>query len=292
MARPLRVVSLLYRACSRSLFPSVSGHSCRFASRDSMYNSDEPEEDFELEDLEDRLQAVVDMERKKRKTLKYHKMKRKMTPSGAPDRKLTWEAIDQIRYLKQEQPYEWTVERLAEGFSVTPDVIQRVLRSKFVPAPGRKTKQDAKVMAAHYQQGLPSGATEPGRPKLPGDRSSTALPPGSREVGLVPVADRTLNPGSISSGSLAKMSPPVSVQPHQVTAGVRKGAKVTIRPSEEDVRTSNTIPEEDGEYEESWDGNTLTEEKLEKFIDMKKPPPVVQVGNEFFDADGVFLFKI
>lgn len=36
-------------------------------------------------------------ERKAQKTVKYHIMRRKMTPAGAPERRLTWEAIDQIR---------------------------------------------------------------------------------------------------------------------------------------------------------------------------------------------------
>lgn len=35
--------------------------------------------------------------RKRQMTVKYHMMRRQMTPSGAPHRKLTWSAIEQIR---------------------------------------------------------------------------------------------------------------------------------------------------------------------------------------------------
>ena len=44
-----------------------------------------------------RLSHVFSVERKRQKTVKYHIMRRQMTASGAPQRKLTWEAIKQIR---------------------------------------------------------------------------------------------------------------------------------------------------------------------------------------------------
>ncbi|CAM4638204.1 unnamed protein product [Caretta caretta] len=50
------------------------------------------------------------------------------------------------RYLRQAFPEEWPVARLAQGFGVSPDVIQRVLRSKFSPPLERRMKQDAKVL--------------------------------------------------------------------------------------------------------------------------------------------------
>ncbi|XP_044065568.1 neugrin [Siniperca chuatsi] len=312
MARPLQVISFLSRLSALSVLPSLSLNGCRFASRGaskarmgqshghkdrvsnrtSRYSDEMSNEEPGLEDVEDKLQALVDEGRKRQKTVKYHILRRQMTPPGAPQRKLTWDAIEQIRYLKQEQPDEWTVERLTEGFSVTPDVILRVLRSKFVPAPERKAKQNAKVMSGLSQQVLPSGAgTAQDRLKLPGNRASAVLPPGSREGAVVPVAEQTLMLRGESSGSLAKSPAPVTVLPTQFRAGISKDAPVT-RPTEEDSTTNTNPTEEDKEDEESWDGLVLTEEELEEFMEMEKPSPVEQVGNDFFDAEGNFLYRI
>lgn len=192
-----------------------------------------------------------------------------------------------FRYLKQEQPDEWTVERLAEGFSVTPDVILRLLRSKFVPAPERKAKQDAKVIAGLGQQVLPSGAgTVQDGLKLPGNRTQAVLPPGRRDGAVVPVADQALM--LRGEGSLAKSPAPVAVLHTQLRGDLSKDASVT-RSTEEDRTTDTNLTEED---EESWDGRVLTEEELEEFMEMENPSPVVQVGKDFFDAEGSFLYRI
>ncbi|KAM9350648.1 neugrin [Symphorus nematophorus] len=311
MARPLQLLSLLSRLGSLSVRPPVSINSCRFTSRGasrvwtgqrhedrdnrvsnraSRYRDEMSDEELGLEDLEDveeKLQALVDAGRKRQRTVKYHILRRQMTPSGAPQRKLTWDAIEQIRYLKQEQPDEWTVERLAEGFSVTPDVILRVLRSKFVPTPERKAKQDAKIMAGLRQQALPSGAgTGQDRLKLHGHHTSAVLPPGSRDGAVVPVADQTLMLRGEGSGSLAKTPASVTVLPSQFRAGFSKDVP------EEDSSTNTNPPEECREDEESWDGQVLTEEELEEFMEMEKPSPVVQVGKDFFDAESNFLYRI
>ncbi|XP_041801564.1 neugrin [Chelmon rostratus] len=318
MARPLRLLSLLYKSGAQFVTPSASINSWRFASRGasnawtgqskvhrdrvsnkaSRYCDDEDEELGlqNVEDVEGKLQALVDEGRKRQRTVKYHILRRQMTLSGAPQRQLSWDAIEQIRYLKQEQPEEWTVERLAEGFSVTPDVILRILRSKFVPAPERKAKQDAKITAGlSSQQVLPSGVgTGSDRLKLPGSRTPAVLPPGSRGGAEVAVADQTLMLRDEASGSLAKTPAPVTVLPTQLIGAISKDAAVT-RSTEED-RTTNTDPteeeEEEEEEEESWDGRVFTEEELEEFLEMKKPSPVVQVGKGFFDAEGNFLYRI
>ncbi|XP_031700959.1 neugrin [Anarrhichthys ocellatus] len=306
MARPLQVLSLLSRLGALCATPSVSINSCRSASRgasrarmgpspvhrdraSNRAHGDDMSVDDELEDVEDKLQAVVDEARKGQRTLKYHILRRQMTPPGAPQRKLTWDAIEQIRYLKREQPDEWTVQRLAEGYSVTPDVILRVLRSNHVPAPDRKIKQDAKVMSGLGQPALPSGAgTEQNRLKLPGHHTSAALPPGSRERAVVPVAEQTVMLRGDGTGSLAKIPAPATLQATQFRAGSKD---VAVTRSEEEDGASNTNPsKDDKEDEESWDGQLLTDKELEEF--MEKPYPVVQVGNEFFDGEGNLLYRI
>ncbi|KAL3974371.1 Rho guanine nucleotide exchange factor 7 [Sarotherodon galilaeus] len=307
MARSVQILCLLSKFGASSLIPSVSASNCRFASRGASkarmgqgpaqadrgssrpgYSDETSNGELELEDVEDKLQALIQEERKRQKTVKYHILRRQMTPSGAPERRLTWDAIEQIRYLKQNQPDEWTVERLAEGFSVSHDVILRVLRSKFIPSPERKVKQNAKVMAKMSQQVLPSGAgTQQDRLKLPEKNSQAILPPGSTEGALIPVANQTQVIQGHGSRSLAKSPVPVTVQPTHIAAGISEDATVT----ETTERSTNDsdLTEED---EVSWDGQVLTEEELEELMKMEKPSPAVQVGNDFFDADGNFLYRI
>lgn len=196
-----------------------------------------------------------------------------------------------FRYLKEEQPEEWTVERLAEGFSVTPDVILRVLRSRFVPSPGRKTKQDAKVMAGLSQQELLSGAGKgQDRLKLPGRHTPAKLLSGNTEGALVPVADQNrITPGK-GFGSLAKSITPITRLPTQFTADISKDATVPVLIEDESTTHTNAT-EEDEDDGDSWDGHTWTEEELEEFMEMERPS-VVQVGKDFFDVEGNFLYRI
>lgn len=194
-----------------------------------------------------------------------------------------------FRYLKKELPEEWTVERLAEGFSVTPDVVLRVLRSKFNPSPDRKAKQDAKVVARLSLHGLPPGAgTEQSRPKLPGRQSVAALAAGSGEQGLVPVAVRTPIVRDKSSGLLVKSSTAVTALPSKLTAFTSNESTVMTSSPE----ATNSDPVEGREDEDSWDGQLLSEAELEGFFGMEYPPLPMQVGNEFFDAEGNFLYRI
>uniref|UniRef100_A0A8C6U114 Neugrin n=1 Tax=Neogobius melanostomus TaxID=47308 RepID=A0A8C6U114_9GOBI len=224
---------------------------------------------------------------KQRKTVKYHILRRQMTPRGPPERKLTWDAMQEIRHLKQEQPEEWTIERLAEGFSVSKDTILRVLRSKFAPSSERQAKQDTKVMAKHKQQVLfPGPRVEPEKLRL---TSSTraALSAGSGNSALIPMGGQSLipqteqNPGALSV-----------VTKHQFS-GITKLS--TEMPQEEiQHSTESTVVEEDVEEEEDendgWDGQVLSEEDIELIT--VKATPVVKQGNEFFDVDGNFLFKV
>ncbi|XP_071205355.1 uncharacterized protein [Salvelinus alpinus] len=163
------------RSCSRNVSRDASKAwmDQRQTHRTSAHRHREKEERFEdpdMDDVDDKVQAVFSEERRRQRTVKYHIVKRQLTESGAPERNLSWDAMEQIRYLKQELPEEWTIDRLAEGFSVHRDIILRVLRSKFTPKPERKAKQDASVWARLRQQALPgSGAGGQGRQQaLPG----------------------------------------------------------------------------------------------------------------------------
>ncbi|XP_056131206.1 neugrin [Lampris incognitus] len=312
---PPRVLSLVWRFCALTVKPTVK--SCRFASRNATSWTDRGkrvsdrrptqildrlDEEPEIEDVEEKLQALHDEERRRQKAVRYQKIRRRMTPSGPPERKLSWDAMEQIRYLKNEQPEEWTVERLAEGFSVTPDIIFRVLRSKFTPTPERKAKQDAKAQARLRQKALSSGReAEHSRPQLPGPSTAAMLPSGNSTGALVTVASQITTPKgegrralvahTASPAPLASLSSQVSVPPVVFS----KHPSIISRSAEEDGIAGDDAFEKGGEKaaeEETWDGRIFSEEELEEVMLAVKTSPVVQVGKEFFDAEGTLLYRI
>ncbi|XP_067095337.1 neugrin [Osmerus mordax] len=308
----LRLVSFLASRLSSQFMSRVTSVSICHASRDAKVwkgqsydraanhrprQRDELfEDDSQMEDVEDRLQAIVTQERRKQKTLKYHKVKRHMTPKGAPERKLTWDAMEQIRYLKQAEPEEWTVERLAEGFSVSSDVIRRILQSKFTAPPERKVKQDASVLAKVHQQALSVGI-KPGQGRLQLPAGSPAmLPAGAASVAMVTLASSSLTacddgPRSPATGSGTALAS-VPTQNRGSLTVFSKHTSVTELPRANKEGMVDNVVEDDDDEEEVWDGVVFTEEQLEELMMSPKSCPVTQDGNEFFDSDGNFLYRI
>lgn len=168
---------------------------------------------------------------------------------------------------------------------MTPDVILRVLGSRFVPSVERRAKQDATAMAGLGPTALPSGCKRvENRLKLPGNLTPAALPPG-KEAGAVAPAEQFL-PSLRDEGlaSLAKRQTPALVQQLGSCINNVSGAQ----PTGVDRSTDKDLAEE----EEFWDGSVFTEDDLEEFMERRKPPLAVQVGKEFFDAEGNFLYRI
>lgn len=168
---------------------------------------------------------------------------------------------------------------------MTPDVILRVLRSKFVPSVERRAKQDIKAMAELGQKALPSGSERvQDTLKLPGNLTPAALLPG-KEAGAVAPAGQSLVLRGEGSTSLAKrqLSAPVQQLGGDFSTSV-SGTGLTDLD-----RSTNRDPAEEEEF---WDGRVFTEDDLEEFMEMEKPSLAVQMGKEFFDAEGNFLYRI
>lgn len=284
--------------------------------------SEDPDPD--VDDVDDKVQAVFSEERRRQRTVKYHIVKRQLTESGAPERRLSWDAMEQIRYLKQELPEEWTIDRLAEGFSVHRDVILRVLRSKFAPTPERKAKQDTSVWARLRQQALPGGgaggqdrqvalpgggeAGRPGRTQLPASghrsRKPAMLPTGSDTGALVTLASHSSqrliardledDPGPRAMMTTANYpAAPLTSLPTQLSSSPTLHSRHTS--GQDDSRgeweEEENVSEKD-DQEERWDGRVFSEEELEELMLTSKPSPVVPNGREFFDSEGNFLYRI
>nr|XP_032834412.1 neugrin [Petromyzon marinus] len=126
--------------------------------------------------------------RSHRKAVREHGMRRHFDP-GPPERRLTWEAMEHMRFLAQECPGEWSVPRLAVGFGVPRSVVVRVLRGRFAPPDARRAKQDAAAAAAAAAAALANAP--PGRLPSAGELERLAdehsrrplAPPETRQAG-------------------------------------------------------------------------------------------------------------
>ncbi|XP_024077613.1 neugrin [Terrapene carolina triunguis] len=190
--------------------------------------------------------------------------------------------MEQIRYLRQAFPEEWPVARLAQGFCVSTDVIQRVLRSKFSPPLERRMKQDAKVLGkqgSREQQPGPdrraelvavsAGEAESGALIAPGGQSSSSKPQRNRQLW-----------GAGERQNRRKAQPePLQEDGTKPVAGM--GAAL--------MRNSPA-----GGDAEEWDGEVLSEEELEELAAEGRGTgtKVMQRGQEYFDSNGNFLYRI
>ncbi|XP_053571988.1 neugrin [Bombina bombina] len=254
-------------------------------------------EEFDMQELQSAL-------KRQKKAILYQRMKRQMEPAGPPERSLTWKAIEQIRYLNQESPEEWTVTRLAEGFNVSTDIIKRVLRSKFLPSEKRKLKQDANAskLLAQIPQGVTTdkvypalAAKEPPQPLLPSPRNEK-LHQSTQNTQLIPAVQKTQN---------AKKDTAVMLRAHDALA---KKNNQTLHPKQNKpgcephlpVLTGNSNVKQISDTKEKlitddeWDGEVLRDSELEDLSEngLKNTMKVVQKGREFYDADGNFLYRI
>ncbi|KAM9374906.1 neugrin [Phaethornis superciliosus] len=86
--------------------------------------------------------------RRRRAAARLRRLRRELGGQrGAPERTLTWAAMEQMRFLRQELPEEWPPERLARGFGVSPEEVRRVLRSRGCPPLRRRLRQDERAIA-------------------------------------------------------------------------------------------------------------------------------------------------
>ncbi|KAI7797836.1 neugrin [Triplophysa rosa] len=251
------------------------------------------EDDHDMDVVEAKLTSIISEERRRHKAAKFHKMKRQMNKPGAPERRLSWDAIEQIRYLKQESPEEWTLQRLAEAFSVNSDVISRVLRGKFTPTPERKLNQDSKVLPTTGQLSLRDGKPEQSRLPLTDRTTPAMLSPGNTGA-LATLSNRALplkdETGLMPSGGNI---PSISIVTSRHST-VQKATSNLQDLHDSLQKTFETDAGDDIKLEEEWDGVILTEEELERFAQtvQEKPSLVEQKGREFFDCDGNFLYRI
>ncbi|KAJ8257990.1 hypothetical protein GJAV_G00191920 [Gymnothorax javanicus] len=293
---------------------AVCGQVCRWASRNARVwmgqrrtpqgpelgvNDPFIEDPEEIPQVEDTIRTVMREAKRREMAMKFHRIRKEMGSPGPPPRKLSWDAMEQIRYLKQEFPEEWTVSRLAEGFSVSTDVIHRVLRSKFIPSPERRAKQDSKVQAEVLRKSLPArGRAGQDKLQLP-ERPAAILPAGagsalvtldhlSQSTGQA-VAKTAPSSGAMSTDSVTSVPTTHSTVWSSATSQVveTKGQSLLSQTEEEEL--------EEGEEDSwEWDGWVLSDEELEELAGTHPDQnyQVIQKGTEFYDGAGNFLYRI
>ncbi|XP_006867196.1 PREDICTED: neugrin [Chrysochloris asiatica] len=255
----------------------------------------EPDPDSDWEPEERELQEVESALKRQKKAIWFQKVRRQLEASGAPPRTLTWEALEQIRYLHKEFAESWTVPRLAEGFGVSTDVIRRVLKSKFVPTLEQKLKQDQKVLKkaglTHSLQQIQAlrNTTEP----LSAGRSVSGS--------LLMPRVKDSSKGQSHSPALKVIEP----NTHRINTPRRQKERNEGIQSLEGVK-ENFVPvaaslNQQGKLPKGTRGisspELLHDEKLEELktralSDQNFSSKIVQRGREFFDSNGNFLYRI
>ncbi|KAM9711198.1 neugrin [Dama dama] len=254
--------------------------------------SREPDPDFDWEPEERELQEVESTLKRQKKAIRFQKIRRQMEASGAPPRTLTWEAMEQIRYLHREFAESWSVPRLAEGFDVSTDVIRRVLKSKFVPTLEQKLKQDQKV-----RKKIGLGRLLPELPG-PGDSSKPLSAGLSVSGSLLMPGDEASSKGDGHSTALKVIE--LNTQSTNIPTRQKERNKGVQGLEEE----KNFVPVAAGHLTGTCRGTRgidsdglPSDKKLEELKageagDQIFSNRVVQRGREFFDSNGNFLYRI
>lgn len=208
------------------------------------------------------------------------------------------------RYLRQEFPEEWPLARLAVGFNVSTDAIKKVLKSKFIPSDTRRMKQDASVSrvlgqtspgSTNVQLKLGASIPDPAQPLLPvqGDKRPLLISQPSQLLPPLKTADSSevaLRTAHLTK-SLARTQAPHGVMQGVIHAASSQGLTTSTQAEPDQTRNEE---EDERILDEKWDGEVLSVEELEELANSGVPNSmkVVQKGQEFFDSDGNFLYRI
>ncbi|KAK1152707.1 neugrin-like [Acipenser oxyrinchus oxyrinchus] len=295
--------SVVFRCLSaRNEWNSRAGPARERPGADRRNGSLQPELE-DVEDTEERLEEVISAHKRRQRAMRLQRIRKEFQPPGPPERRLTWEAMEQIRYLRQESPEEWTVPQLAEGFDVSPDIIRRVLQSKFTPPLERKRKQDARVLSKIGLKPVPSGVQRDSKlPELSsGQNAMLPAPRGMKntssqagDVSLTVRQDSAVRGGGLLTLAANFTMPSSAALQKAEDSGDSPALHSREIPKPEHSEERQGCSTEGGEEEEGWSGEVLTDQELERLAEStpQRGVEVVRKGNEFYDSEGNFLYRI
>uniref|UniRef100_A0A2K6U4K5 Neugrin n=1 Tax=Saimiri boliviensis boliviensis TaxID=39432 RepID=A0A2K6U4K5_SAIBB len=256
----------------------------------------EPDPDTDWEPEERELQEVESILKRQKKAIRFQKIRRQMEAPGAPPRTLTWEAIEQIRYLHKEFAESWSVPKLAEGFDVSTDVIRRVLKSRFVPTLKQKLKQDQKVLKkaglthslqqlqdfGNTSKPLPAGHSASGSLLTPEYEASSRDPDHSTALEVLESnTHRTDKPRRWKGRNKGIQDLEESFVPVAAPLGHQRELQKYSSDSKSTGRAGYGVLPSD---------RKLAELKAEEPGNFSSK--VVQRGRDFFDSNGNFLYRV
>ncbi|XP_048376686.1 neugrin [Stegostoma tigrinum] len=249
------------------------------------------------------LEEIIRAEKRKTKAIKYRRIRAELGLSGPPPRTLTTQAMQQMRFLRAQSPEEWSVAQLAEGFSVSEDVVLRVLRSKFTPSLKRRMKQDTNVQGVTLTL-------------LQGAKQLTASSPNVKAlIESKPITDHGVRPRLLWDTVTLPAQSNLNGRVHKAI-GKERGRMDLVQQNVYQKRQSQSNADvmkvgfgknvaacaEREEYNETSrmsDGEQPlgipeTDEDLQAFSanGSENQIKVVQKGCEFYDQEGDFLYRV
>ncbi|CAC5387283.1 NGRN [Mytilus coruscus] len=94
--------------------------------------------DFRDPEIRRDLERLAKLERNK---LKKKIIEKKYFKKNPEKNVLTWQAKEQIRYLNQEYPEEWTIDKLIESFPVSREGVIGILKSTYLPSDEKEIRK-------------------------------------------------------------------------------------------------------------------------------------------------------
>lgn len=119
-----------------------------FESHENMENVDDLETDFmNVNKSYNQHEREIQSQREQ---MRRWVVKRKYFQEKQPNF-LTYTEKEQIKLLHSRDPEEWTVERLVESFPASPEIVHKIVRSKWVPRSVKRIKEHDEAVLKNWQ---------------------------------------------------------------------------------------------------------------------------------------------
>lgn len=149
---------LMFRVYSTVKNPGVQGRLSLLQETEPDINLDDINEFEDMDDLESDLMQVDKSHKQYEREIGLGKEKLKMQITARKYLKevqpnfLTFAEKEQIRFLHEKDPVEWTLEKLSESFPALPETVYRIIRAKWSPKSVDKVVHYDKVVIENWDK--------------------------------------------------------------------------------------------------------------------------------------------
>ncbi|XP_076443344.1 uncharacterized protein LOC143281929 [Babylonia areolata] len=103
--------------------------------------------------LQRKTEALISRQlQQQQRKVKKKMLERKVFKQPQEINLLTWNAKQQIRYLNEEFPDEWTAEQLAESFPVSLEGVKQLLKNSYMPRSEQEIAKHDRRVVDHWRQ--------------------------------------------------------------------------------------------------------------------------------------------